>query len=110
MSVWHPREDAQGHTGGPWEHLGEGKASEWAGERASRPQRDFTSYFQGYIWAASQMCERELAGSQTRGTGTLAEGLPAAAFGSDTELLQLFHLFPNVFKSTGRKGRTEARG
>lgn len=56
------------------------------------------------------MCERELAGSQTRVTGPLAEGLPAAALGSDTGLLQLLHLFPNVFKSTGRKGRTETQG
>lgn len=31
------------------------------------------------------MCERGLAGSQTRVTGTLAQGLPAAALGSDTD-------------------------
>lgn len=82
-------------TQGTWEHLGKGKAREEVEERASRPQRDLASHFQGHIWAASQMCEHGLAGSQTRVTGTLAEGLPAAALGSDTDsgLLKLFHLF-----------------
>lgn len=58
------------------------------------------------------MCERGLAGSQTRVTGTLAQGLPAAALGSDTdtEFRKLFHLFPNVFRRAGWKGRTETQG